>query len=104
MYPADDLKSLQRLKLLRIHRSARLRGEVVAACTTLAYPVTVAEQVVLVVKKFSPLLALASVFVTKKLPVRRGMGVVGTAMKWAPTLLRAVKFFRSSREKPQTSS
>jgi|GEM_PF-4544188 len=108
MYPADDLAALQRQKLLRIERSAELRGEITSACTRLAYPVTVAEQVIRTLKKFAPFLPLVTAFFRRtsnpSSSASRKQNVLSTVLRWAPTLLKAVKFFRSSRQTTTTPS
>lgn len=108
MYPADDLAALQRQKLSRIERSAELRGEITSACATLAYPVSVAEQVIGTLKKYAPYLSLASLFFRKKpnpaSSDSRKSSVFSAALRWAPTIFNAVKIFRSSRStKPNPS-
>ncbi|HEY9154749.1 MAG TPA: hypothetical protein VIM69_06435 [Opitutaceae bacterium] len=108
MYPADDLALLQREKLLRIQRSAELRGEITSACATLAYPVSVAEQVIVTLKKFAPYVSLAAPFFRKKSnpesAAARRPNILSTALRWAPTVLHAIKIFRASRQSTTTSS
>ena len=108
MYPADDLAALQRQKLLRIERSAELRGEITSACATLAYPVSVAEQVIGTLKKFAPFLPLVSAFFRRNpnpsSSASRKPNMLSTVLKWAPTVFKAVKIFRSSRQTTTTSS
>lgn len=108
MYPADDLAALQRQKLLRIERSAQLRGEITSACVKVAYPVSVAEQMIATLKKFAPYVSLASLFFRKKSnpdsAAARKPNFLNTVLRWAPTVFNAVKIFRSSRQSTTTSS
>lgn len=110
MYPADNLAALQREKLRRIERSAELRGEITSACATLAHPIGVAERVIVTVRKLAPYASLVSIFVRKKPRSATAVGgsgkpsAFGTVLRWAPTVLNAVKLFRASRQSTTTSS
>jgi hypothetical protein len=108
MYPADDLAALQRQKLLRIERSAELRGEITSACVTLAYPVGIAEQMIATLKKFAPYVSLAALFFRKKSnpdsAAERKPNILNAVLRWAPTVFKAIKIFRTSRQSTTTSS
>ncbi len=103
MYPTDELTALQREKLLCVERSAELRGEITSACDTLAYPVTIAEGLIVKLKRFTPYFSVLSSFLIKPAPsategLRGRPGLASAVLKWAPTIFRAIKIFRSSRQ------
>lgn len=96
MFPSDRLNVLALRKQLLVLRSAQLRFEAVQAGAVVARPVALVETAAVLVRRLSPLIALSSLF----LPigrVRRRLGVVGLAWKWAPRLFRAARAFSGAR-------
>jgi hypothetical protein len=104
MYPSHDLELLRQQKLARIQLSAIARGEIVSGCSSIARRIELIEKFAHVVKRFSPLLGLSSLFLSKKLKVQRSLSAVSTAIKWVPAIFRVFKLFHGARAKAQASA